>query len=176
MKDHTSRKYYIILAIKDKPFDVLGMCEHSFCMDWHRDRVMVWDANEGDYDGKPAREHFKEMVNSLKKNEDYGDNWRTLRRMKGRMTAIRKQYSNHASKDFCPYGRSTAEYKWNWMKHYAMWCGKHLRRKGYVIRPYRVGSKFCPVDIDFTERTSMERRMLKWDKYKWKNPKFTTRK
>ncbi len=168
--NHTQRKYYIILAVKkDNPKDIVGFCEGSFNICWKRNRVNLWEVNDNDdYVGKPARDNFNEMLKSLKKN--YGSYSMKLRQMKGKKTMLRKQMSNHACKNFHPCGRSRAEYLWNWVKHYSMWCGKHLRRQGYEIRPYRVGSKHCPVVIDFTERIAIDKKQLKWDKFKWRNP------
>lgn len=174
--DHTQRKYYIILAIRNEPFDVLGMCEHSVCMKWHRDRVLIWDANESDYIGKPVRHHFHEMIKNLEKNKYFSDNWKRLQDLKGKRTMMRKKFASYAYKNFHPCGRSSAEYQWNWVKHYSMWCGKDLRRKGYEIRPYRVGSKFCPVTIDFTERDAISKDQIPWNKYVWRNPRFMIKK
>lgn len=174
--NHTRRKYYIILAVKkDDPKDIYGFCEHSFNMDWQRGRVNLWVADDGrDYVGEPLREHFHKFVERLEKNASgwcFGD-YKKFQQLKGKRTMLRKRMASHSYKDYHPCGRTRAEYQWNWVKHYSMWCGKHLREQGYEIRPYRVGSKFCPVEIDFTERTAIENKQLEWDKFKWRNPPY----
>lgn len=171
--NHTQRKYYIILAVKkDNSKDIVGFCEGSFNMGWQRGRVNLWDANDDDYVGKPLHKYFDEYVKQLEKNRLYGSDYEKYRQLKGKKTMLRKRMANHSYKNYHPCGRTRAEYQWNWVKHYSMWCGKHLRKKGYEIRPYRVGSKFCPVEIDFTERIAIEKQQLKWDKFKWRNPPY----
>lgn len=171
--NHTRRKYYIILAVKkDDPNDIYGFVEGSFSMSWQRGRVNLWDANNGDFTGAPLHKYFDEYVKGLKENRLYGRDYEKYRQLKGKKTMLRKRMANHAYKNFHPCGRTPAEYEWNWVKHYSMISGKHLRSQGYEIRPYRVGSKFCPVEIDFTERIAIEKQQLKWDKSKWRNPPY----
>lgn len=176
--NHTRRKHYIILAVKkDDPNDIYGFVEGSFSMSWQRGRVNLWTPpDDVDDDGKPflgypVRKNFQLLVERLQKGWSMSDRER-LRQLKGKRTIIRKQMANHAHENFRPCGRTPAEYEWNWVKHYSMISGKNLRSHGYEIRPYRVGSKFCPVEIDFTERTAMEKKQLKWDKFKWRNPPY----
>ena len=162
--DHSKKKYYIVLAVNpNDPKDIIGFVEHSFSMGWEKGRVVVWEANDGDeYTGIPAKKAFKEKVQAEK-------SWYWTDKFKGKKTWLRKQIANPASKKFSCCGRTNAEYMWNWVRHYSMWCGKELRKKGYEIRPYRVGSKHCPVELDFTERTAMSKRQIPWDKYNWRN-------
>jgi hypothetical protein len=173
--NHTQRKYYIVLAVKkDNLVDIRGLCEGSFSMDWQCGRVNLWIADDGrDYAGKPVRKHFHKFVKQLEKRASmFTGSHKKLQQLKGKRTMLRKQMANARNDNFAPCGRSRAEYIWNWVKHYSMSCGKHLREQGYEIRPYRVGSKFCPVEIDFTERIAIEKKQLKWDKFKWRNPPY----
>lgn len=159
--DHSKKKYYIVLAVNpNDPEDIIGFVEHSFSMGWEKGRVVVWEANYGDtFKGIPAKKAFE------KKLQD----WHYANEIKGRKTLLRKQMANPASKEFSCCGRTHTEYMWNWVRHYSMWCGNELRKKGYEIRPYRVGSKHCPVELDFTERTAMSKNQIPWDKYNWRN-------
>ena len=163
--DHSKKKYYIILAVNPNDSeDIIGFVEHSFSMGWEKGRVNVWEAGGDDkYDGTPAKKAFKERL----QDGLYGWSWSN--KIKGKKTWLRKQVANPASKDFSCCGRTNAECMWNWVRHYSMWCGKELRKKGYEIRPYRVGSKFCPVELDFSERTAMSKKQIPWDKYNWRN-------
>lgn len=172
--NHTQRKYYIVLAIKkDDSADILGLCEHSFSMDWQCGRVNLWVADDGkNYAGEPLRKHFHKFIEQVEKGVSWCIGGHKRLQLKGKKTMLRKKMADARSKDFAPCGRSRAEYMWNWVKHYSMFCGKHLRKQGYEIRPYRVGSKFCPVEIDFTERIAFEKNQLKWNKFNWRNPPY----
>lgn len=45
----------------------------------------------------------------------------------------------------------------------------------YEFKVFRIGSKHCPVKIDWTERILMKRKLTKLEKFNWRNPKFTLR-
>lgn len=45
----------------------------------------------------------------------------------------------------------------------------------YEFKVFRIGSKHCPVKIDWTERILMKRKQMKTEKFIWRNPKFTLR-
>ena len=52
---------------------------------------------------------------------------------------------------------------------------ERLTREKYmdcVWKVYRVGSKNCPVNIDFTEMNLMKRGKMKYDKYLYRNQPF----
>ena len=45
---------------------------------------------------------------------------------------------------------------------------------GYTFTVYRVGSKKCPIKIDWTERTEFHRKNAEYcGKYNYRNPPFT---
>ena len=174
--DHSKKKYYIILAVNpNDPEDIIGFVEHSFSMGWEKGRVVVWEAShergEDEYKGTPAKKRFNEKLRSGAYGFYDGSN-----AVKGRKTMLRKQIADPASKEFSCCGRTHSEYMWNWVRHYSMWCGKELRKKGYEIRPYRVGSKFCPVELDFTERTAMSKKQIPYNKYNWRNVPYKNKK
>lgn len=171
--DHSKKKYYIILAVNpNDPEDIIGFVEHSFSMGWEKGRVVVWETGGDDeYKGTPAKKAFEKKARDMSRYV-----WHNEDKLKGRKTWLRKQMANPASKEFSCCGRTHSEYMWNWVKHYSMWCGKELRKKGYEIRPYRVGSKFCPVELDFTERTAMSKKQIPWDKYNWRNIPYKNKK
>lgn len=166
--DHSKKKYYIILAVNpNDPEDIIGFVEHSFRMGWEKGRVVVWEAEhergEDEYKGVSVKK-------ALKKKLQGGCDWyKPSINFNGRKTMLRKQIANPASKEFSCCGRTHSEYMWNWVRHYSMWCGNELRKKGYEIRPYRVGSKFCPVKLDFSERTAMSKKQIPYSKYNWRN-------
>ena len=166
--DYSKKKYYIILAVNpNDPEDIIGFVEHSFCMGWEKGRVVVWEASNDDkFTGIPAKKAFKKKISASRyvwSNE-----------ILGKKTRLRKQIANPASKKYSCCGRTPAEYMWNWVRHYSMYCGKELRKQGYEIRPYRVGSKHCPVELDFTERVAMNKKQIPWDKYNWRNIPYKT--
>lgn len=167
--DHSKKKYYIVLAVNpNDPEDIIGFVEHSFSMGWEKGRVVVWEAGGDDTaKGISVKKASKKRFSASRRT------W--FNEIKGRKTLLRKQMANPASKEFSCCGRTHAEYMWNWVRHYSMWCGKELRKKGYVIRPYRVGSKHCPVELDFTERTAMEKKQIPWDKYNWRNISYKSK-
>lgn len=45
-------------------------------------------------------------------------------------------------------------------------------RRGFKFKVFRVGSKNCPVSIDWNERVLMKRKLIKYSRYNWLNPKF----
>lgn len=176
--NHMQRKFYIILAIKnDDPNDIYGLCKISDTMRWQRSRVNLYVADDG-YDcvGEPVRERFRKFVEKLEKDASrYIEDYKKFEQVKGKRTMLRKRMANARNEHFAPCGRSRAEYVWNQVKHHSMICGKYLCEQGYEIRPYRVGSKFCPVEIDFTERIAFEKNQLKFSKFKWRNPPYRIR-
>lgn len=177
--NHTRRKQYIILATRESPLglEVQGLCEASFSMEWSRERVNLWAIEEDEYTGTPARECFKEWEKMLNQNWSFrSDNWKLRRNLPGKRTMFRKMMSDPGYKHYHPCGRSRAEYKWHWVNHYAIRCGKELKKHGWDVRVYRVGSKFCPVELDMEERRLMEKRFVKYGKYNWRNPRFTIKK
>ena len=174
--DHSKKKkYYIILAVNlNDPEDIIGFVEHSFRMGWEKGRVVVWEAEhergDDEFRGIPVKKALEKKL----QGSHYGLSNEV--KFKGRKTMLRKQMANPASEEFSCCGRTHTEYMWNWVRHYSMWCGQDLRKKGYEIRPYRVGSKFCPVELDFSERTAMEKKQIPWNKYNWRNVPYKIKK
>lgn len=59
----------------------------------------------------------------------------------------------------------------------AQWCRKTVDRmnrehSNVEAKYFRVGSKNCPVIIDWREINQMAQRTMKYDKYKWRNLPF----
>jgi len=61
--------------------------------------------------------------------------------------------------------------EWNWCCEQAAKLNK--RQNKIHWRAYRVGSKHCPVKLDFTPVELMKKKKIKYDKYNYRNQKFT---
>ena len=80
------------------------------------------------------------------------------------------EYKECASRNHWKPNRNQSN--WNYLKKVA----DDLTAKKFmncVWRVYRVGSKHCPVDIDFRTCDLMKQGKIKYDKYLARNHKFT---
>lgn len=65
------------------------------------------------------------------------------------------------------------QHDYNWLRMTAERLTKE-RWEGMTWRVYRVGSKYCPVKVDFTAADQMKSGKRKYDKYWWRNQRFET--
>ena len=67
--------------------------------------------------------------------------------------------------------KATNQREWNWCKEQVK---KLNNRKANRCewKVFRVGSKYCPVEVDFTEVKLMQSKKIKYDKYKYRNQPF----
>ena len=166
-------KYYCILAIKKgNPKDIKGYVEHSFCMDWASDRVNLWSYHPSySYKGEPLRKRWQDRLERVKK-QNYG--CLPKKDYKGKMQYLRKCFMKN-SEHGC--GRSGNEYGWSSLKREIARMNRKSKmvEKGYEIMLFRVNSKYCPVSIDLSEREGMNRNRLKFDKFRYRNARFSVK-
>lgn len=173
------KNYCIFIRKKDDPTDIMGMVERSFSMDWSKDRVCVWYGDKSCYD-KPNVYHKKMRTKLKKSGPQYGRYGRAYCQFgwgspviwaKGQMKNVKRALTDYKSRDFHPCGRSYNEYMWHWVNHYAQ---RVKKPEGYdEVIVCRVNSKHCPVKVDMSERTAMDKKEIEFNKYNWRNPKFT---
>ncbi len=160
---------YIALATDPKG-KLYGMWEMSGIVKvygWHPSKVSVFAADkDSDFTklhkphGDKARSKFQEAwKNAIGHTKWYKcdliaykkhpkDENITEKDLQGRKTALRKTFSNPASRRYALYGRTLQEYLWHGVVHFMMRFGKEFRRRGWTFRAYRIGSKDCPVEVD----------------------------
>ena len=167
-------KYYCILAInKSNPKDILGVVENSFSMSYEKNRVCLWKAPNKDenFISIPHKEYFEKRIRKDNPNKfQYGVNWGEDVNCKGQKRKYRKLVSNPYYKHYHPYGRSNNEYEWHWVNHYAK--GVLTPPEGYEFIICRVNSKYCPVLIDTSVREGMNKKIIPYKKYDYRNAKF----
>ena len=167
-------KYYCILAVnKSNPKDILGVVENSFSMSYEKNKVCLWQAPDKDasYISIPYKKYFEKRIRKDNPNKfQYGINWDECVNCKGQKRKYRKLVSNPYSKYYRPYGRTNNEYEWHWVNHYAK--GVLTPPEGYEFLVCRVNSKHCPVIIDTSVREGMNNRVIKYDKYNYRNADF----
>lgn len=167
-------KYYCILAInKSNPKDILGVVENSFSMSYEKNKVCLWQAPEKNksFISIPHKTYFEQRIRKNNPNRfQYGYNYIDAVFIKGQKRKYKKLVSNHCYKYYHPYGRSNYEYIWNWVKHYAK--GILTPPKGYEFLVCRVNSKYCPVIIDTSVREGMNKKIIPYEKYEYRNAKF----
>ena len=166
-------KYYCILAINENnPKDILGLCENSFDMSWGKDRVNLWQAPDknSSYISISHKEHFnKNIKRETKEISTFRGSWKKQDKLKGRYQLIRKLLSNPEYRNYHACGRSNNEYEWHWAIHYSKFVKPP---QGYKTLVCRVNSKYCPVKIDTSVREGMDKEVIKYDKYNYRNAKF----
>lgn len=158
-------KYYCIFAINENnPKDILGMAENSFSMSWEKDRVNLWCANIN------SMKYQKTNKQKLEEDIYVGNSKHTLRKnVKGRKRILFKRYSDLSDKLYNPYGRSNNEREWHWVNHYSKIV---LPPKGYKTLVCRANSKYCPVIVDTSVREGMNKGVIEYKKYDYRNAKF----
>lgn len=186
MSKFQQKRSLIILAIsKDNPRDIYGYCpgykKTKFpTSGWSRGRVYLF---EGDRTWKDEYLYHddtglygmtgKERWNSYYKNMTSGYcGLATRRYLHGKVTMLKKLIRATRG-TVC--GRSPNEYNWKFAKQTATRLQRDLSRDGYKnfeVRCFRVGSKSCPVEVDFTERQKMFYCPGKYDRDRWTNPCF----
>ena len=155
-------KYYCIFAInKENPNDILGMAENSFSMSWEKDRVNLWC---------PSVDELKyQLTNKQRFESEMKERRYERKNIKGRKRVLRKRYSDLSSRYYNAYGRSKYERKWQWVKHYS----KFVKcPEGYETIVCRANSKYCPVRVDLSIREGMDKGILEYKKYDYRNAKF----
>jgi IS1 family transposase len=167
-------KYYCILAIKkDNPKDIKGYVEHSFCMDWASDRVNLYSYHPSyaPYKGEPLRKLWHDLLESVKK---YNYGCLPKKDYKGKTRYLRKCFMKN-SEHGC--GRTGNEYEWSWLKREIARLNRKSKmvEKGYEIMLFRVNSKHCPVSVDLSEREGMNRNRLEYDKFRYRNARFSVK-
>lgn len=180
MSKFQQKRSLIVLAIsKDNPRDIYGYCpgyeETKFpTSGWKRRRVFLFECDSylSDCSGLYGKTG-KERWNFYYKNKTEGPGWGSAKRqMQGKVTMLKKIIR---SKSGTVCGRSQNEYNWKFAKQSAARLQKELNRSGYKnfeVRCFRVGSKSCPVEVDFTERKNMFYCPGKFSKERWMNPCF----
>lgn len=165
-------RYYCILAINKKdPKDILGVVENSFSMSYEKNRVCLWQAPDKDksYISVPHRTYFQNITAKLNRFQ-YGLNYVEYINLKGQKRKCRKFISDPYNKNYHPYGRTNNEYEWHWVNHYAK--GILTPPEGYEFLVCRVNSKYCPVIIDTSVREGMNKKVIPFRKYDYRNAKF----
>lgn len=183
MSKFQQKRSVIILAInKDNPWNIYGYCpgyeKTKFpTSGWSRRRVYLFESdrgwesihNDNSLYGMTGKERWNSYYNSMTE----GPGWsRTKKQILGKVTMLKKLI-RAKSGDVC--GRTPNEYNWKSAKQEAARLQKDLNRNGYKnfeVRCFRVGSKICPVEVDFTERQEMFYCPNKWNKDRWINPCF----
>ncbi len=183
MSKFQQNRSIIVLAIdKDNPGDIYGYCpgyeKTRFpSSGWSKKRVYLF-GNQIIESSVPHDNGFygmtgKERWESYYKNKTEGHGWGSAKRqMHGKVTMLKKLIRSRSG-SVC--GRSSNEYNWKFAKQSATRLQKDLNRNGYKnfeVRCFRVGSKICPVEVDFTERQEMFYCPGKWNKERWTNPRF----
>ena len=167
-------KYYCIFAInKQNHNDILGVTEGSFSMPLSRDRVCLWQSPDKDsnFISISHKEFFKRRTRKDNSNRlQYGWNYDEAINIKGRKRVQRKLFSNPAYKCYHACGRTANEYEWHWVNHYAK--GVLTCPEGYEFIICRANSKYCPVKVDTSVREGMLKKIIKYDKYDFRNAKF----
>lgn len=67
--------------------------------------------------------------------------------------------------------KATNQNEWNWCKGQVEKLNKK-KANGCKWKAFRVGSKHCPVEVDFSEVMLMQSKKIKYDKYKYRNQPF----
>ena len=190
MSKFQQKRSLIILAIsKDNPRDIYGYCPGYELTKfptsgWSRRRVWLFECDRnqkaqylcndgtGLY-GMPGKECWDSYFKSKTDGYNKGYNaWLSMKQMKGKVTMLKKLIRSKRG-SIC--GRSLNEYNWKYAKHEAARLQKELNRSGhknFEVRCFRVGSKVCPVEVDFTERPDMFYCLSKWSKEHWMSPRF----
>ena len=165
-------KYYCIFAInKQNPKDILGMCENSFSMSYEKGRVCLWQSYKfnTDYHNIPHRKYFLDKLKQGVCRFQFGINYSEYCDIKGKKTVYRKLISNPNYKNYHSCGRTYNEYEWHWVNHYA----KRIKvPDGYEVLVCRANSKYCPVIVDTSVREGMNKKVLEYKKYDYRNAKF----
>lgn len=180
MSKFQQKRSIIILAIsKDNPWNIYGYCpgyeKTRFpSSGWSRRRVYLFECNHclpkdtGLY-GLTGKERWDSYCSSVAEGY-YGPE--TERYLHGKVTMLKKLIR---SKRNTVCGRTPNEFNWKLVKCEAAKLQKELNRsdyKNFEVRCFRVGSKSCPVEVDFTERQEMFYCSSKWSKERWMNPCF----
>jgi len=185
MSKFQQKRSIIILAIgKDDPRDIYGYCpgyeKTKFpSSGWSKRRVYLFECdqcwkdiylrNDTGLYGMTGKERWE----SYYKNKTEGHGWWSAKRqMHGKVTMLKKLIGTNGG-DVC--GRTPNEFNWKFAKQEAARMQKELNRNGhknFEVRCFRVGSKTCPVDVDFSERQDMFYCSDKWSKERWTNPRF----
>lgn len=165
-------RYYCILAINKKdPKDILGVVENSFSMSYERNMVCLWQAPDKDasYISVPHETYFQKKFTKPNRFQ-YGLNYCEYLNCKGQKRKYRKLVSDPYYKHYHSCGRTNNEYEWHWVNHYAK--GVLTPPEGYEFLVCRVNSKYCPVVIDTSVREGMNKKVIPYQKYLYRNAKF----
>ncbi len=139
---------YVVLAVNENDSsDVWGYCEESFSMGWYRHRVNIYITHTANY---------------LKKLED-------------RNTRTHMKYGNMSEEK----ARAKAK-KENQTTNSNQECWNFCKRVncpvGYKLKVFRLGSKDCPIVVDFRYRNDYNSKrgnpLLGWHKFRYRNPPF----
>lgn len=151
-------KNYIILGYSKETDTYIGYVEHSFSMGFSTNRINLWKPYQYGSHSYNDKEHF--FSKSINEYE-----YRYCKQICKRLNKIsvkkiiEKCISNHDE---------ACELKNKFIGH-------DIGKLSFEFRVYRIGSKHCPVSIDWTERIGMKRKKIKYEKFKWRNPKFKRR-
>lgn len=186
MSKFQQKRSVIILAIsKDNPWNIYGYCpgyeKTKFpTSGWSRRRVYLFECDRAWKDqylyhddtglyGMTGKERWDFYYKN--KIESY-NGWSARKQMHGKVTMLKKLLK---AKSGTVCGRSPNEYNWKFAKQTAAMLQKELNKDGYKnfeVKCFRVGSKICPVEVDFTERQEMFYCSSKYNRDRWTNPCF----
>ncbi len=183
-------KYYVALVInKDNPREIYGMDDWG---KWLKGRVYLWDQKQILSKGEDPKAPNGDFANERAKEKRKWLGVLGRQDWKGKMTLFNKRYTKIESKDFCPHGRSSNEYMWVWVKHYAQSPFRRLQHNGFEeddrqlggntrnkfkLLVCRLGSKNCPITVDFSQINAFEKGIIKKiSSDDWKRPRFTVKK
>lgn len=151
-------KNYIILGYSKETDAYIGYVEHSFSMGFSTSRVNLWRPHQYGSHSYNDKEHF--FSKSINEYE--------YRYCKERCKRLNEITVNR----IIDKGMSNCD-EINELRD--KFKGYDTGKLTFDFRVYRIGSKYCPVSIDWTERVDMNRGKLKRDKFLWRNPKFKKR-
>lgn len=67
--------------------------------------------------------------------------------------------------------KATNQKEWNWCKEQVKRLNDR-KANNCEWKVFRVGSKHCPVEVDFSELELMKSKKIEYDKYKYRNQLF----
>lgn len=148
MKTIKNKKGYIVLGYNKDADKYYGYIENSFSMGVSPNRVQVYGTNFKKYDLDNAMRNYKSIQDGV---YHFKKEWDTL-------------YLKNAKLN------SPNQLLWFQVRHAAERLN-NIKLKNCEWKAYRVGSKYCPVEIDFSE-INTNQKLNTVNKFNYRNQPF----
>ena len=154
-------KAYVILAIKrDDPTKILGLVgTPPLKADWSMVDVTLFETHSvtTPHDNERTGNEWYFDTYLRDSVQFYMERCVTYNRRckKGRKTYLRHAMSDAKNIEYHSFGRSHAEYMWNFLNHCVSYLNrteKEMLKKGYEFFVFNAWSTKCPITIDFKAR------------------------